>query len=320
MKKAVTTFIALLIFVASASAQLIAPGSEYKSSVQPLLDTTWGQNAPYNQYCPTKTDSSGEEQNCPVGCVALALGQIMKYYNYPETGKGSKSYQPFGISEVISADFENTTYKWALMKNSYVRLGNKHFYTDEEADAVATLLFHTGVSVGTIYSLSGSSAFAFSNIPRNMIENFRYAEDSIRYVSRSDYSKEEWMDLIYNELTMGRPVFYTGNSPAFGGHAFVIDGYDSTGRVHINWGWRGSDDGYYDIDLLDGENNYCEKQSMVIGIMPQTGTETSVIQPETTERVIEKIFNANGIQIDRLQHGMNIVKYTDGTTRKIVIR
>ena len=320
MKKAVTTILALFIFISGASAQLIPPGAEYKSSVQPLLKTTWSQSAPYNQYCPTKTNSSGEQENCPVGCVALAIGQIMKYHNYPETGKGSKSYQPLGVGAVISADFENTQYKWSLMRNSYTRFGSTKFYTDEEADAVATMLFHAGVSVGTIYALSGSSAFAYGNIPRDLVENFRYSEDSIRYVSRADYTKEEWMNLIYNELSMGRPVFYAGNSPTFGGHAFVIDGYDSTGRVHINWGWRGSDDGYYDIDLTEGENNYSKNQSMVIGIMPPSGTETAISQPETEERVIEKIFNANGIQTDRLQRGMNIIRYTDGTTRKIMVR
>lgn len=320
MKKAVTTILALFILISGASAQLIPPGAEYKSSVQPLLKTTWSQSAPYNQYCPTKTNSSGEQENCPVGCVALAIGQIMKYHNYPETGKGSKSYQPLGVGAVISADFENTQYKWSLMKNSYTRFGSTKFYTDEEADAVATMLFHAGVSVGTIYALSGSSAFAYGNIPRDLVENFRYSEDSIRYVSRADYTKEEWMNLIYNELSMGRPVFYAGNSPTFGGHAFVIDGYDSTGRVHINWGWRGSDDGYYDIDLTEGENNYSKNQSMVIGIMPPSGTETAISQPEAEERVIEKIFNANGIQTDRLQRGMNIIRYTDGTTRKIMVR
>ena len=320
MKKAVTTILALFIFISGASAQLIPPGAEYKSSVQPLLKTTWSQSAPYNQYCPTKTNSSGEQENCPVGCVALAIGQIMKYHNYPETGKGSKSYQPLGVGAVISADFENTQYKWSLMKNSYTRFGSTKFYTDEEADAVATMLFHAGVSVGTIYALRGSSAFAYGNIPRDLVENFRYSEDSIRYVSRADYTKEEWMNLIYNELSMGRPVFYAGNSPTFGGHAFVIDGYDSTGRVHINWGWRGSDDGYYDIDLTEGENNYSKNQSMVIGIMPPSGTETAISQPETEERVIEKIFNANGIQTDRLQRGMNIIRYTDGTTRNIMVR
>ena len=320
MKKAVTTILALFIFISGASAQLIPPGAEYKSSVQPLLKTTWSQSAPYNQYCPTKTNSSGEQENCPVGCVALAIGQIMKYHNYPETGKGSKSYQPLGVGAVISADFENTQYKWSLMRKSYTRFGSTKLYTDEEADAVATMLFHAGVSVGTIYALSGSSAFAYGNIPRDLVENFRYSEDSIRYVSRADYTKEEWMNLIYNELSMGRPVFYAGNSPTFGGHAFVIDGYDSTGRVHINWGWRGSDDGYYDIDLTEGENNYSKNQSMVIGIMPPSGTETAISQPETEERVIEKIFNANGIQTDRLQRGMNIIRYTDGTTRKIMVR
>ncbi len=319
LKRTITAFVTLFVILAGVSAQLIAPGPEYKSSVQPLLKTTWGQNAPYNQYCPTRANSSGEQENCPVGCVALALGQIMKYYNYPETGKGYKSYQPFGLSEAISADFENTQYKWELMKDSYVRVLNKNFYTDEEADAVATLLFHVGVSVGTIYALSGSSAFAYANIPRDMVENFRYEEEGIRYVSRSDYDKEEWMALIFNELSNGRPIFYAGNSPTYGGHAFVLDGYDATGKVHINWGWRGSDNDYYDIDLLEGENNYSENQSMVIGIMPPSDV-NATIATEFTEQTIVAIYTTNGVQIDCMQKGMNIVKYSDGTIKKIIVR
>ncbi len=309
---------ALVTILPVTFAQLIAPGSEFKSSVQPLLKTTWGQNAPYNQYCPQRTNSSGELESCPVGCVALALGQIMKYHNYPETGKGYKSYQPFGLSEAISADFENTEYKWELMKDSYVRFGSYKTYTDEEADAVATLLFHAGVSVGTLYAISGSSAFAYANIPRNMVENFRYAEEPIRYVSRSDYSKEEWMELIFQELSDGRPIFYSGNSPDYGGHAFVLDGYDATGKVHINWGWRGTDNDYYDIDLLTGENNYSENQSMVIGIIPPSNG-TTAIESNLTDQTIVSIYNINGAQIEQMQKGINIVKYSDGTIKKILM-
>lgn len=319
LKRTTTALIALFTVLTGTFAQLIAPGAGVKESVQPLLKTTWGQNAPYNQYCPQRKNSSGDLESCPVGCVALALGQIMKYYNYPETGKGYKSYQPFGLSEAISADFENTEYKWELMKDSYVRLGSYKTYTDEEADAVATLLFHAGVSVGTIYAISGSSAFAYANIPRNMVENFRYSEEEIRYVSRSDYSKEEWMDLIFNELSNGRPIFYSGNSPESGGHAFVLDGYDATGKVHINWGWCGSDNGYYDIDLLEGENNFCNNQSMVIGIMPPSDVNTA-IDSTSEEQTIVSIYNANGVQIEGIQKGMNIVKYSDGTIKKIFVR
>lgn len=319
LKRTIAVFATSLMVIMSASAQLIAPGAEFKPSVQPLLKTTWGQNAPYNQHCPQRTNADGELENCPVGCVALALGQIMKYYNYPETGKGSKSYQPFGLSETISADFENTQYQWSSMRDSYVRFGSYKSYTDEEADAVATLLFHTGVSVGTIYQLSGSSAFAYGNIPRDLVENFRYAEDEIRYLSRSDYDKEEWMALIFNELSNGRPIFYAGNSPSYGGHAFVLDGYDATGQVHINWGWRGSDDDYYDIDLLTGDNDYCNSQSMVIGIMPPSHVDTDITTEDAGLTVVG-IYNINGTQIDGMQRGMNIVKYSDGTTKKVFVR
>lgn len=321
LRRTSITLLALFAILTGSFAQLITPGAGHKESVQPLLTTTWGQNAPYNQYCPQRTNSSsGELENCPVGCVALALGQIMKYYNYPETGKGYKSYQPFGLSEAISADFENTQYRWDLMKDSYVRLGSYKAYTDEEADAVATLLFHAGVSVGTLYAISGSSAFAYSNIPKDMVENFRYSEEEIRYLSRNDYNKEEWMALIFNELSNGRPIFYSGNSPEAGGHAFVLDGYDATGKVHINWGWRGTDNDYYDIDLLEGENNFCNNQSMVIGIMPPAEDINTDITTDATTLTIVAIYNIHGVQIETLQPGVNIVKYSDGTTKKVMQR
>lgn len=318
MKSKAFLLLLLLSCALCTMAQLVPPKEKYKASVEPLLTTKWGQKKPFNQYCPTKTNTSGEEENCPVGCVALAIGQIMKYHNYPEHGKGYKSYTPLLSTKEISADFENTYYKWDLMKDTYTSIGSKKFYTDEEADAVATLLFHTGVSVGTMYSLSGSSAFAYGNIPRDMIEDFRYAPDSIRYLSRSDYDKEKWVDLIFNELTMGRPIFYAGNSPEYGGHAFVIDGYDSSGRFHINWGWKGTDNGYYDIDLTEGENNYCDNQSMVIGIAPYFVA--SEIHSVENSADSYEIYDISGIRHNAVGRGMNIIRYSDGTIRKVYIR
>ena len=320
MVKHTIYILSLLLVALSATAQLIVPDpTKYKSSVEPLLKTNWSQNAPFNEQCPTKINSEGVAQHCPVGCVALALAQIMKYYNYPESGQGKKSYTPLLSKDTLSADFGATHYDWANMKDNYFSFGSYKNYSDEEASAVATLCYQIGVSVGMMYALSGSSAFAYGNIPHDMVDNFRYDADSIKYLSRSDYSKEEWMGLIYRELSQGRPVFYAGNSPTQGGHAWVIDGYNAQGQVHINWGWRGTDNGYYDIDLTDSSNDFINNQSMIIGMMPPKTT-SGVLIPAAGERRVIAIYSLDGRKLEKSQRGLNIMKYSDGSVRKVIVK
>lgn len=240
-----------------------------KESVEPLLKTAWGQDAPYNNMCPTKTNDSGEQQHCRVGCVACAMGQVMNYYQYPEVGIDSWT-NIFNSS--LTANFGETHYNWTNMRNSYI--GS---YTDDEAEAVATLLYHCGVSVNMIYGLQSSATFtAFAN---NMVSAltrfFGYEQEGLRSVNRSQYTKEAWLQLIYENLSAGYPIIYSGNSATMGGHTWVIDGYNNEGKVHINWGWNGISNGYYDIDLTEPGFDFNKSQSMVIGIRPPS-TATSI--------------------------------------------
>ena len=69
-------------------------------------------------------------------------------------------------------------------------------------------------------------------------------------VERDNYSLEDWMNLLDAELQAKRPVMYSGNSSTVG-HQFVCDGSDGDGLYHINWGWGGYQDGYFDISLLN---------------------------------------------------------------------
>lgn len=308
-KRFISTLLLAVLVAVGVKAQLIAPGPEFKSSVSPMLTTIWGQGSPYNNQCPTWVDKNGVQQHCPVGCVALALGQIMKYWDYPVTGQGSKSYW-FMVS--VSADFGATTYQWANMRNAYL-----DGYSDEEVAAVATLLYHCGAAVGMMYALTGSSAMVSAYTARGMVDYFRYSSTA-QYLSRQNYSKEEWMKLIYKELSEGRPVFYAGNSPTQGSHAWVLDGYNSAGEVHINWGWKGGGNGYYDIDLTDTENDFNQQQSMIIGIMPSTVAGIApVVGP--TEKTVVGIYSLDGIRLAQPQKGINIYRYSDGSTQKIIL-
>ena len=264
-----------------------------KTSVEPLLKTTWGQDAPYHSMCPTRTNSKGEQQHCRVGCVACAMGQIMYYHQHPKTGKGQKSYT-FIVS--ASADFGSTHYDWGNMLENYTAT-----HSPQQDTAVATLLYHCGVSVSMIYGLTASYTNTFNTVSNALKEYFRYDGQSVRYVKRSDFpSKEEWLQMIYENLSEGLPVFYSGSSKSLGAHAFVIDGYDEEGKVHINWGWYGQRNGYYDIDLNEAGVDFNEQQSMVIGIKPaDDGTGISPIEfsTSTTENPNYTIYSIDGRKI-----------------------
>ncbi len=91
-----------------------------------------------------------------------------------------------------------------------------------------------------------------------------------------DGTQAQWNALVQKELEAGRPVIYAAQSSGNtsgrdAGHCFIIDGYDSNGYVHVNWGWDGSSDGYYAITLLDPDDTgyiFNDSQEMLIGIQP----------------------------------------------------
>lgn len=242
-------------------APTLPDAGKYKTSIEPLVSTTWNQDKPYNNLCPK--DSRGNSY--PSGCVATALSQIMKYHNYPEHGYGQKQYSfkpADGVGELLSANFGETTYLWNKMLDNYV--AGK--YSDDEGNAVATLMLHAGVAVEMQYTPTGSGAYS-SEAKNGLIKNFGYNKN-IGIVYRDYYSQEEWMNIVFTELNAARPIYYAGADASRGGHAFVIDGYDENGLVHVNWGWGATGgNGYYDISLLNPSGySFSVGQDMLVGI------------------------------------------------------
>ena len=239
------------------------------TSVSPLLSTTWNQGCYYNALCPA--DAGGPCSHVYTGCVATALAQIMKYWNYPVTGTGSHSYTDptYGTQ---SANFGATTYNWGSMPNNVTSANS----------AVATLMYHCGVSVDMEYGISGSAANT-SDVPYALINYFGY-QNTATYVCRSSYSDNDWINLLKSELDQSRPVQYRGSGPD-GGHSFVCDGYDNNSYFHFNWGWGGSSDGYFAIgDLTPGSYDFNTGNCAVIYIKPpcpanQTITGTTPLCP-----------------------------------------
>lgn len=235
-------------------------------SVLPLLTTTWGQQKYYNASCPS--DPAGPDGHVRVGCVAVAMGQVMNYWSHPWYGEGSHGYthDDYGY---LSADFENTL-------NNYDSIPD--VLTDYNS-YVSTLLFHCGVSVEMNYGPDGSGAwgwlYPYYNAVPDALKDYFYFHDGTDCKLRSSYVFD-WHDFLKNDLDLGRPVIYGGADlwdPSVA-HAWVVDGYNGD-LYHMNWGWSGNDDEYYTLDNLVPENvlpnNLNDYHHAVFGARPKTG-------------------------------------------------
>jgi hypothetical protein len=265
---------------------------KFDKTVSPLLgDIAWNQDSPYNDQCP-RYDSS---TRCATGCVATAMAQIMYYNKWPDVGNGSHTYYPAILNGGnLTANFGNTHYDWADMLPEYDENSST-----ESRSAVAQLMLHCGISVDMSYS-SSSGAMAV-DVPNALANYFDY-DQGVAYRIRSNYSNNEWESIIRKELDAGRPIFVTGYSSA-GGHAFVFDGYDSNGLVHVNWGWGKMSNGYFQTTALTpasqgiggskGGFNY--KQQIVTGIRRPTDETEEDVELISTEAINASSENiANG--------------------------
>ena len=228
-------------------------GTRNTQTVNPLVSTHWNQDCYYNEYCPATSGGwwwGGPCGHVYAGCVACAMAQVMKYWNYPETGYGSHSYVHSEYGEQ-SANFAATTYHWEDMPND---VWNSN-------DAVATLMYHCGVSVNMNYGPNGSGAMS-ADVETALRSYFGYCGAKFR--QKNSFDDDAWTDLLKTELDLSRPIYYSGQSGS-SGHAFVCDGYDNNDLFHFNFGWSGSGDGYFSTYDVNGYNL---SQAVVLNIYP----------------------------------------------------
>ena len=256
-----------------------------EKAVNPLLTTTWDQGWPYNYYAPA-CSSYWTNNHCYAGCVATAMSQVMKFWNWPETGVGEHSYNTSSYGGTLSANFGETTYNWSIMPNS---LGSQ---ANAAAQAVALLMYHCGISVDMNYAPDGSGAHT-EDVPEAVIEHFRYG--ACTYIdSRDSYSKAAWEDKLIAQLDRGIPMVYSG-SDTDGGHAFNCDGYNNNRYFHFNWGWSGSyNNTYYQIDALNtGNGHFNSYQRAVLEMVPDYIYDAMVPAIETLEVSVNDAITKN---------------------------
>lgn len=257
-----------------AEKEALAADSTYRQPrVAPLLaDVAWGQSEPYNNLCPMYDG----QRRTVTGCVATAMAQLMMYYKYPQTLKSDiPAYQTKSYQLDMPSVSAGERYDWDNMLPQY----SGSAYTAAQANAVAKLMYHCGLSFEADYGPSSTSAWCRPNV---LVKYWGYDPDVIRPLYREKFSLREWTAILDAELQALRPVYYRGCSTTSGSHAFLCDGADGNGLYHINWGWSGWSNGYFDITVLnsdysgaesatapaDGFNYTC---SMIVGIMPDNG-------------------------------------------------
>jgi hypothetical protein len=237
------------------------------NTVNPLLTTKWNQLPYFNDMCPY---DNLKGKHTVTGCVATAMAQVLKFWNWPSTGMGFHSYNDLNYG-IQSASFGGTTYNWSAMP-AVVSSAN---------ESIATLLYHCGVSVNMTYGVDESSAYVISAqspityCAEYALKTYFGYKATLSGIQRSNYTDGQWISILENELNAGRPVIYSGFGTG-GGHCFVCDGFDLSNYMHINWGWGGAYNAYFQVSALNpagigtggGSGGYNDGQQIIVGIEP----------------------------------------------------
>ena len=257
--------------------------------VGPFITSTWGQELPYYLQCPVY-----QGEYCVVGCIATAMAQVMKYWQYPQSCDAISSFYCYDIGQTVPA-LPATTFNYSLMLNSYCHWDwdnsvlVQDTYTEAQAQEVAKISRYCGQAVEMGYSPEGSGAYSSDQL--SAMKDFGY-RSTAQLVQKSgwwsnNYTTAQWEAMIKTELNAKRPILYSASDDnGAGGHAFICDGYDKDGMFHFNFGWYGTCDGWYVSTALnmthrDGEELYFNSShQMLIGVEPPEGWEPPVnLQP-----------------------------------------
>jgi len=214
-----------------------------QQAVEPMVKAKYAQTTPFNDSCP---DGSA------AGCGPVAIAQILNCYKQPLHGYGSVAYTCSSSGIEVSKDFSETAFDWDNILDEYT----SGAYS-AQAKAVSELIFACGAAVYADYGTStGTNNYA------KMIygmQHYLHFSPECRYLKRKFYSTAEWIEMLNGELRAGHPVFYRGDWRFNGkkvGHMYVVDGIDSDGMYHVNFGHGGSGDKFVDINVINQNGSY----------------------------------------------------------------
>ncbi len=275
LKNIVLSFF-LLILLSSQVVLAKTIGPEKGSmNVSPMITVTWDQGCFYNEKCPPDTSSGSPCFHTFAGSGAVAMAQIMKYYNYPAHGFNSHTYT-LPVYGTLFVNFSTATYDWLNMPQSLA----------SSNDAVSTLIYHCGVGQEMNYGPANSSSG--SALIDTAFRNYFGYSSTAAWKWKADYPLDQWLAMLRTELDSGRPLLYYGNDGGTDEKFFICDGYQGTDSFHFNWGAGGTDDGYFYLtDLTPGTHNYTFAQGAIFNLSPSLSAD--FIASNTSIRVGEKV-------------------------------
>ena len=248
------TYSLQLRHLTSASTPLVLSGLPYRPQLaqrRPLLGaTTWGQGAPYN----TQSVKKGSKRTI-VGCVPVAVAQVMHAYRFPAHATGIIHYEDPVTGKLSWLDVAEWMPDWNETADSYT--------PEQEYDAreVAKLMTLAGMGLNAKFGVNGTSA-SLSNVKSLLCTTFGYSGRIHHY--QEDIPDTLRLALIYRELDEQRPCLVST-----GEHTYVIDGYDGD-FLHCNWGWCGGGNGYFRHLLARNlaDRNLLSIKDFITGIEP----------------------------------------------------
>ena len=318
------------------------------SAVGPLMTTQWDQTRPFNDMCPEAPSANDPYYiyggRACTGCAAVGMAQIIKYHQWPRQASGYCSYecavkyydpqtgQLVTDNITLSTDLSQSVYQWGLMKDQYLYKDmNNYGYFDENmhikihiidengdtvpdvdnihGNAVAKLISDLGITLKMQYASCdfGSGAY-ISNVYYSFRDYFDY---SVNYIERDNWYGN-WDALLRNEIDAGRPIYYTGRGS--GAHAFILDGYDTEGRFHFNWGWGGDYNGFFEtLALTPGNHNYSSEHKVVLCTPNKTAVPTL-----TTSVASGEAIDFGSVQVDSSEM-RTITVYGENLTRDLTV-
>ncbi len=299
MPAEVRSFLDSYAAVESGDASFVNFAGDIIDSVGPLLGgIEYDQGTPYNDLCPIINGN-----RAITGCVATATAQIMRYWKYPQVGKGTATYT--GSGGATTYVFADHPFDWNNMLESYTysKSGFPN-YNANQASAVATLMLACGASVNMNYAADASGSYIYNSYIA-LREHFDYTEN-MKYFEADAPNWEDWTENLKAQFDMGLPVLYAGTSTS-GGHAFVLDGYktedlgggETKTKFHVNWGWSGEFNGWFLLFKLqpNGDNYSNTNQCVVLNIYPKNYQAIDGIEAEQSGKAVKELRNGQVVII-----------------------
>ena len=246
-----------------------ATEEEYGNIVVYLETAKWGQDSPYNKLCFTSNGSQAI-----TGCVPTAYAILMNYHKWPAKANEKRVYHS-GTGESMTLGH---VYDWDNMLSSY-----SGTYTDEEANAVATLMRDLGWAYGVEYGTGNTASGAGGEGAAKLIDIFKYKSESPNTSSATMATNRDvlandnlWVEYIKQSLDAGCPIPYSSTTTGGGRHIFILDGYTDKGYFHFNWGWNGQGNGWFKLDEMkpDAHSDYSKSHRAYFMLKPDVATYT----------------------------------------------